>query len=489
MAFHAHVDDDARTIAAPTANGFIVFQCEPWKLLGKVSLGGTVAAVVPLSESLVAVWGSSRADSALSSRSCCIYAHNQAKNSYDCVWQVFLTYGIRNLVGSRSSGLFAIVCDSCTVVYALSDFRLIDTVLTDKNTFGICALNGPAGFLALPAKSGRKEIHVRMYKGSNLLVTGGSNVSDFSIHLVDSCERIELSSCGNFLAIAADDGTLIYLYSMSTCSLITTYRRGRTLQAITSMKFFAMATPSHPIDTPDDSTLLISAEWQPLNLMHSDDLIPPPSFLCVSSSSSTVHIFQVPDGPPLPVLTSGSMPRLPDFPLPAVASEPTDFELVDSITKMPVAEPSGFMEALTTAATAASGSSVASVARVLAGIPSFAVAKEPQVADVPLHGSISACCIVPALVRYTPGSAFEFDVHDTGEDLLDVVSQSLQERMPLTISPQPPSHPAPGAGANTIEYHVLWAASDGSVFVARLNPYYGGNCTVLDRYTLQVQDI
>lgn len=284
---------------------------------------------------------------------------------------------------------------------------------------------------------------------------GGGREAVIATLLPDTAPELwALSRCGRFLAVGADRGSRVDLYSLDRpAAAVASFRRGVLGSDLAALAFFHVAA------APGDGSA-------------GEHGIPPPSWLAVAGASPTIHVFAVPGGPP--VTLRGAMHAA----MYELASDDGDDDGDGEAGAAAAAEwehahPSsgdvggaasaaghdgrrsgsvGGVAAAATAALAAAAGHASRYARRLGGQRAFTIARLP-----PAYAS-DGIVAVTILATPAPADRYAYVSHgggglqayaargggdDDGDDYADVVSTSLLPSQAAAAAAAPPPPPPP----------------------------------------------
>lgn len=299
-------DDGCRAYVA-SAGGFAVYQLRPFSCLFRADLGGSTGLCEPLgASSLVAITGGKEIPPAFSSRTLCL-------------WNMAAEPAGRAVTEQRfDSPVLAVALNALRLAVALSErILLYDTAsLAQLATLETC--HNPEGIMALsPDPSACYLVYPKTEDKGHLLVYDAAAVSVKSLVQAhqSAVSAVAISPCGTRLATASGKGTVVRIFSIPTGSLLQSLRRGSTIAKITSLAFFSLPASTYDdamkresfgvgssgaADGGSDAAALADAAAGVVAARAGAHGHMQPSFLTVASTTGTVHVFRVRDGPRLP---------------------------------------------------------------------------------------------------------------------------------------------------------------------------------------------
>ncbi|GAB5360397.1 hypothetical protein AAMO2058_000624400 [Amorphochlora amoebiformis] len=253
-------NQDCSLITVGSGRGFRVYRCNPFKKCFQAVDGSIQFVEMLFSTSLVALVGSGK-EAAFSPRR--IRMFNTKTRKFIC--ELDFAGTILNVKMNRKR--LVAVLENKIHIFDLETLYMLHTLRTTPNKKGVIALstNIRNGFMALPGHDSKGEILV--YDVINCQLHSKINACNNPV------QNLSMNAEGTLLAAASTQGTVIRVFSVPEGTKLHTFRRG-----------------SYPVT------------------IHSIAFNPSSSLIAVSSSSSTIHIFElkVQDSNPKPQKASSS---------------------------------------------------------------------------------------------------------------------------------------------------------------------------------------
>ncbi|KJE95663.1 WD repeat domain phosphoinositide-interacting protein 2 [Capsaspora owczarzaki ATCC 30864] len=238
-------NQDYTCISVGTKQGYKMYNCDPFaKCYGRFE-GGTGIVEMLFCTSLVALVGAG-AHPAFSPRR--LQIANTKRQSTICE----LNFVNKILAVKMNRKRLVVVLEDRIHIYDITNMKILHTVDTAANPRGICALspNSDSNYLAYPAS--HTDGNVLMFDALNMQASSVMQAHKGPV----TCLAFNYS--GSMLATSSEKGTVIRVFSVPDAKKLYQFRRGSYPATIYSINFSV------------DSTRL-----------------------CVSSSSDTVHIFNL----------------------------------------------------------------------------------------------------------------------------------------------------------------------------------------------------
>mmetsp|Transcript_5200 Transcript_5200/g.7303 ORF Transcript_5200/g.7303 Transcript_5200/m.7303 type:complete len:413 (+) Transcript_5200:34-1272(+) len=238
-------NQDCSLITVGSSRGFRVYRCHPFKKCFQAAEGSIKFVEMLFSTSLVALVGAGK-QPAFSPRRIRLY--NTKTKSFICE----LDFATTVLNVKMNNKRLVAVLENKIHIFDLETLNILHTLRTPSNPNGVIALSSDVrnGFLALPCHESKGEILV--YDVINLQVQSSINAANNPI------QNLSMNAEGALLAAASTQGTVIRVFSIPGGEKLHTFRRG-----------------SYPVT------------------IHSIAFSPKSTHIAVSSSSRTIHIFEL----------------------------------------------------------------------------------------------------------------------------------------------------------------------------------------------------
>mmetsp|Transcript_3416 Transcript_3416/g.8014 ORF Transcript_3416/g.8014 Transcript_3416/m.8014 type:complete len:437 (-) Transcript_3416:187-1497(-) len=238
-------NQDASLVTVGSSKGFRVYRAIPFKRCFQEIQGSIKIVEMLFSTSLVALVGAGKQPDFSPRR---IRLYNTKIRSFIC--ELDFTTTVLNV--KMNHRRLVAVLESKIHIFDLETLKILHTLRTPPNPKGVVALSGNIsnGYLALPGHDSKGEVLI--YDVMNLQVQSSINACNNPVQILSMNDK------GTLLAASSTMGTVIRVFSVPEGTKLHTFRRGSYPSTIHSIAF------SHKS-----------------------------AYLAVSSSSRTIHVFEL----------------------------------------------------------------------------------------------------------------------------------------------------------------------------------------------------
>ncbi|KAJ6797974.1 putative autophagy-related protein 18a [Iris pallida] len=221
---HVSFNQDHGCFAAGTSGGFLIFNCDPFRMIFRRDFDGGGIGVVSMlfrCNILVLVGGGPRPH--FPPNKVMIWDDHQSR----CIGELSFRSEVRSVRLRRDR--IVVVLDHKIFVYNFADLKPVHQIETVPNPRGLCEVSQQQGALVLVCPGGQKgQVRVEHYgsKKTKFITAHDSRIACFV-----------LSQDGRLVATASTKGTLIRIFGTADGTLLQEVRRGADRAEIYSLAF------------------------------------------------------------------------------------------------------------------------------------------------------------------------------------------------------------------------------------------------------------